>query len=125
MLTALTPVLGGYMARVYQGERVWLERLLSPFERLLYRAVGGAARNGQDWKSYGRAVIVFSAVSWFALYLILRTQSVHPWNPEGFGAGPWNLSFNTASSFVTNTNWLLEEAPGEVVVVRPAPRSSA
>ena len=51
------------------------------------------------------SVLAFSAVSWLLLYLILRTQSIQPFNPEGFGSGPWNLSFNTASSFVTNTNW--------------------
>ena len=60
---------------------------------------------GQDWKAYARSIVVFSLVSWLALYLILRTQSIQPLNPEGFGSGPWNLSFNTASSFVTNTNW--------------------
>jgi K+-transporting ATPase ATPase A chain len=60
---------------------------------------------GQDWKAYARSIVVFSLVSWLALYLLLRTQSIQPLNPEGFGSGPWNLSFNTASSFVTNTNW--------------------
>jgi potassium-transporting ATPase potassium-binding subunit len=52
-----------------------------------------------------RALLVFSALCWLALYLILRTQGIHPFNPEGFDSGPWDLSFNTASSFVTNTNW--------------------
>jgi K+-transporting ATPase ATPase A chain len=60
---------------------------------------------GQDWKAYARSVIVFSLFSWLALYLILRTQGIQPFNPEGFHSGPWDLSFNTASSFVTNTNW--------------------
>ncbi len=61
--------------------------------------------DGQDWKAYARSVVAFSLLSWLVLYLILRTQSIQPFNPEGFHSGPWNLSFNTASSFVTNTNW--------------------
>jgi len=50
-------------------------------------------------------MVVFSFVSWLLAYAILRTQSIEPFNPEGFHAGPWDLSFNTASSFVTNTSW--------------------
>ena len=61
--------------------------------------------DGQDWKAYARSIVAFSLLSWLVLYLILRTQSIQPFNPEGFHSGPWNLSFNTASSFVTNTNW--------------------
>jgi K+-transporting ATPase ATPase A chain len=97
VLTALTPPLGGYMARVYRGEAVFL----APLERLA--RVDSAP--GQDWKSYVRSVLVFSVVSWVALYAILRTQGIHPFNPEGFDSGPWDLTFNTASSFVSNTNW--------------------
>src|SRR3954451_4996083 len=59
----------------------------------------------QDWKGYARTVIVFSLVSWVAPYLMLRTQGVHPFNPQGFHSGTWDVSFNTATSFVTNTNW--------------------
>ena len=105
VLTALTPLVGGYMARVYSDERVALTRVLGPLERLLYRAVRTDPRREHDWRSYGRAVIAFSLVSWLALYLILRTQGIHPFNPEGFRSGTWDVSFNTASSFVTNTNW--------------------
>ena len=61
VLTALTPVLGAYMARVYQGETVILARVLGPLERLLYRLLGPTTRAEQDWKAYGRTVIVFSA----------------------------------------------------------------
>ena len=60
---------------------------------------------GQDWKQYARSLIVFSLLFWILLYLILRTQGIQPFNPEGFHSGPWDLSFNTTSSFVTNTNW--------------------
>ena len=105
VLTALTPVLGHYMARVYTGERVFLTPLLGPVERLFLRAIGARAESGQDWKSYARTVLVFSALSWLLLYLILRTQSIQPFNPEGFGSAPWDVSFNAASSFVSNTNW--------------------
>jgi K+-transporting ATPase ATPase A chain len=105
VLTALTPLIGGYMARVYRGERVLLERALGPFERLLYRVLRADVQTGQDWKGYARSVLVFSVVSWAGLYAILRTQGIHPFNPEGFASGPWDLSFNNASSFVSNTNW--------------------
>lgn len=106
VLTALVPLLGRYMARVYQNERVFLTPLVAPLERLVYRCLGVAPeRQGQDWRSYGKTVIVFSALFFGFLYLVLRAQSVTPLNPEGFGAGPWDLSFNTTASFVTNTNW--------------------
>jgi potassium-transporting ATPase potassium-binding subunit len=105
LLTALVPVLGGYLARVLQGERVLLTPVLGPVERLGYRLFRVRAGEGQDWRAYARSVLAFSLLSWLLLYVILRTQSVQPLNPEGFGSGPWNLSFNTASSFVTNTNW--------------------
>ncbi len=106
VLTALVPLLGGYMARVYQNQRVFLTPVLGPLERLIYRCLGVSPEHqGQDWKGYGKTVIVFSALFFGFLYLVLRTQSVTPFNPEGFGAGPWDLSFNTTASFVTNTNW--------------------
>ncbi|MEA2247448.1 MAG: potassium-transporting ATPase potassium-binding subunit [Solirubrobacteraceae bacterium] len=105
VLTALTPVIGGYMARVYGNERVALTRVVGPLERVLYRLLRTDPAREQDWRAYGRSVIVFSLVSWLALYAILRTQAIHPWNPQRFGPGPWDLSFNTTSSFVTNTNW--------------------
>jgi potassium-transporting ATPase potassium-binding subunit len=105
ILTALVPLMGGYMARVFQGDRVFLSRVFGPIERLTYRVLRVRPEEGQDWKAYARSVVVFSLLSWLLLYLILRTQSIQPFNPEGFHSGPWNLSFNTASSFVTNTNW--------------------
>lgn len=106
VLTALTPLIGGYMARVYRGERLaLLDRVLGPLERLLYRLLRVDARQGQDWKGYARSALAFSVVSWIGLYVILRTQGIHPFNPEDFGSGPWDLSFNSASSFVSNTNW--------------------
>jgi K+-transporting ATPase ATPase A chain len=105
VLTALTPVLGAYMARVYQGERVLLDPVLGPVERLSYRLMRVDPGIRQDWKAYARTVIVFSALFWVALYVILRTQGIHPFNPEDFGSAPWDVTFNTTSSFISNTNW--------------------
>ena len=93
------------MARVYEGERVFLTRILGPLERLIYRGLGPSAKVEQDWKAYATTVLVFSLLFWLALYLILRTQGSLPLNPEGFGAAPWDVTFNTTTSFVTNTNW--------------------
>ncbi len=93
------------MARVYRNERVFLSPLLGGAERWTYRLLRVNPHEDQDWKAYARTLIVFSALFWVALYLILRTQGIHPFNPAGFDSGPWDVSFNTASSFVTNTNW--------------------
>jgi potassium-transporting ATPase potassium-binding subunit len=105
VLTALAWPLGIYMARVYQGERVWLTPVFAPLERLIYRLLGPRAHTQQDWKSYGLTTLVFSVVFFLLLYLILRTQGIHPWNPEGFDSASWDVTFNTTSSFTTNTNW--------------------
>jgi potassium-transporting ATPase potassium-binding subunit len=104
-LVAVRPLFGNYMARVFRGDRVVLTRLVSPLERFTYRAIRVDPERRQDWKAYARSLIVFSALGWLALYLILRTQTIQPFNPEGFHSGTWDLSFNTASSFITNTNW--------------------
>jgi potassium-transporting ATPase potassium-binding subunit len=105
VLLALVRPAGAYMARVFSGQRVFLSPVVGPIERSAYRALRVRPGDDQDWKAYARSVIVFSLLSWLALYLVLRTQGVQPLNPEGFRSGPWDLSFNTASSFVTNTNW--------------------
>jgi potassium-transporting ATPase potassium-binding subunit len=105
VLTVLAVPLGHYMARVYEGEHVFLTRLLGPLERLIYRALGSSAKVEQDWKAYAKTVLVFSLLFWVALYVILRVQGSLPLNPEGFGAAPWDVTFNTTTSFVTNTNW--------------------
>src|SRR3954449_9705223 len=105
LLVALVPLLGGYMARVYTAQRVFLSPVLGPVEGLLYRVLGVDVGQGQDWKRYARSLLVFSAVFWLALYAILRTQTLHPFNPQGFHSPTWDVTFNTASSFLTNTNW--------------------
>ncbi len=108
VLTALALPLGHYMAAVYTGERVFLDRVIGPVERLLYRVMRVDPRQGQDWKAYAKSLIIFSLVGWLLLYLILRTQTLWSFtglNPMGFHSMPWNVSFNTTSSFLTNTNW--------------------
>jgi K+-transporting ATPase ATPase A chain len=105
VLTGITPLLGGYIHRVFAGERVLLTRALGPAERRFSALLAGSEPAGQDWKGYAGSVLMFSAVSWLALYVLLRTQPVQPLNPQGFGAAPWGLSFNAASSFVSNTGW--------------------
>jgi len=105
VLVAAMPLLGGYMARVFTGERVFLTPVVGPLERLTYRALRVDPAQGQSWKRYARSLLVFSGVFWLALYLILRTQGIHPWNPQDFHSPTWDVSFNTVSSFVTNTNW--------------------
>ena len=105
VLTALTPLLGGYIARVFTGERVFLTPVVAPVERGFYRLFGGRAEREQDWKAYARSVLVFSAISFGLLYLILRTQGIQPFNPTDFDSMPWEVAFNTTSSFVSNTNW--------------------
>lgn len=105
VLLALVPLLGGYMAKVFTGQPVFLSRVIGPVERLTYRALRVNVERGQDWKSYARSVILFSIAGWLMLYLILRLQAHLPGNPQSFGAAPWDVSFNTVSSFVTNTNW--------------------
>jgi K+-transporting ATPase ATPase A chain len=105
LLTALTPVVGGYMTRVYAGERTVLTPAVGWLERLMLRSFGSAAKREQGWQSYARSTLVFSVVSFFVLYLIMRTQTLHPWNPSDLSSPTWDVSFNTAASFITNTNW--------------------
>ena len=104
-LTLAAIPLGRYMARVYEGENILLSRVLGPLERLIYRSLGQSAQVEQDWKAYAKTVIVFSLLFWLVLYVLLRIQGSLPLNPEGFGAAPWDVTFNTTTSFVTNTNW--------------------
>src|SRR6476619_5766772 len=105
LIVAVVPLLGGHMARVFRGERTFIDPVAAPMERFTYRLLRIDPEHGQDWKAYARSVILFSLAGWLVLFLILRTQTLHPFNPESFHSGTWDLSFNTASSFVTNTNW--------------------
>ncbi len=105
LIVAVVPLLGGHMARVFRGERTFIDPVAAPMERFTYRLLRIDPEHGQDWKVYARSVILFSLAGWLLLFVILRTQTLHPFNPENFHSGTWDLSFNTASSFVTNTNW--------------------
>jgi K+-transporting ATPase ATPase A chain len=104
-LVVAMPLVGGYMARLFTGQRVFLTPVLGPLERLTYKVLRVDPEVGQSWKAYARSALIFSLLGWLALFLILRTQTIQPWNPQNFHSGTWDLSFNTASSFVTNTNW--------------------
>ena len=97
--------LGVYMARVWQGERTWLSPVLTPVEHLFYGAAGVDPDKGQGWLAYTLSMLAFSAAGFFALYFILRAQQVLPLDPQGFAGMNPHLAFNTAISFVTNTNW--------------------
>ena len=97
--------LGVYMARVWQGERTWLSPVLTPVEHLFYGAAGVDPDKGQGWLAYTLSMLAFSAAGFFALYFILRVQQVLPLDPQGFAGMNPHLAFNTAISFVTNTNW--------------------
>ena len=105
LLTALAWPLGLYMAHVFQGERTFLTPVLSPVERVLYRLAGIAAAEGQHWTRYAFAVLAFNFTGWLLLYGILRLQHLLPWNPQELGPLSPHLAFNTAVSFMTNTNW--------------------
>jgi K+-transporting ATPase ATPase A chain len=105
LILAAVPLLGGHMARVFRGEKTFLDRVSGPLERGTYRLLGVDPTRRQDWKAYARAMLLFSVAGWLLLYLILRTQTLHPLNHGDFHSMPWDVSFNTASSFVTNTNW--------------------
>jgi potassium-transporting ATPase potassium-binding subunit len=106
VLVALIKPVGIYLAHVFNNERTFLTPVFGGIERGTYRVLRvNPEDEGQDWKAYARSLIVFSLLFWILLYLILRTQGIQPFNPEGFHSGPWDLSFNTTSSFITNTNW--------------------
>ena len=101
VLTALTPVVGAYLTRVFRGELAPLGRV----ERGFYALLGTDPARGQDWKRYARSVLISSAVFGVLLYALIRLQGVLPGNPQDLGAPAWDLSFNATASFLTNTNW--------------------
>lgn len=104
VLVAIKP-LGLYMARVFSGERTFLSPLLSPVETGLYALGGVRPDKEQSWLGYTLAMLVFSLAGFVALFAILRLQAYLPLNPQGFAGMAPDLAFNTAVSFVTNTNW--------------------
>ena len=104
-LVALVKPLGWYMARVYTGQACGMDRVLLPFERLIYRFCGVRETEDMNWKTYAAALLLFNVTGLVALYALQRLQGFLPLNPGTFGAVAPDLAFNTAASFITNTNW--------------------
>jgi K+-transporting ATPase ATPase A chain len=97
--------IGGYMLKVYKGERVWMSRLLRPVETFTYKMIGVDEEHEQGWIAYLVSIFAVTAVSIAFTYLVLRFQDHLPFNPENLPGVPAPLAFNTAVSFATNTNW--------------------
>jgi K+-transporting ATPase ATPase A chain len=104
LLATVRPV-GAYLARVLEGERTWLDPLLRPIERLIYKLSGVDSKREMNWREYAFAMLGFSAVSLLLTYAIERLQNMLPWNPQGLPAVGPDLAWGTAASFTTNTNW--------------------
>jgi len=105
VLIGLAKPLGSYMARVYEGEPHLLARWFAPVERLCYRWMGVTPTEEMDWKRYSAAVLLFSLVGFVVVYALQRLQGLLPLNPAHLGPVEQKIAFNTAVSFVTNTNW--------------------
>src|SRR3974390_1704440 len=105
IILAITPVLGAYMTRVFNGERTFLSPVLRPVEAAIYWAGGVDEKREQDWLMYTVGMLLFHVGGFLILYVLMRVQGVLPFNPAGQTAVAPDLSFNTAVSFITNTNW--------------------
>jgi K+-transporting ATPase ATPase A chain len=105
VLLLLVKPLGAYMAHVFQGERVFISRVIGPVERFIYRIVGIRSDEEMNWKTYAVVVLLFNVAGLLLVYALQRLQSALPLNPQNLGAVSPDLSFNTAVSFATNTNW--------------------
>src|SRR6202167_3688018 len=105
IIIAITPVLGAYMTRVFNGERTFLSPVLQPLERAIYRTAGVDERREQSWVIYTIAMLLFHVGGFLILYVLIRAQAMLPFNPAGQSPVEEGLSFNTAISFITNTNW--------------------
>ncbi len=101
----VTVPLGRFMAAVFARERTWLDPVLGPIERIIYRLTGVNASHDMRWTEYGLSMLAFSLVSMLGLYALQRLQGVLPFNPQGLPGVAPDLAFNTAASFTTNTNW--------------------
>ena len=105
VLTALVVPLGRFMARVFEGERTFLSPVLRPVEKALYWLGGVDEKREQHWITYTVAMLLFNAAGFLAVYGLMRLQAMLPFNPADQSAVAPDLSFNTAVSFATNTNW--------------------
>ena len=105
VLLALARPLGSFMAKVYQGQHTFLDRVLGPVERFIYRIAGINPEDDMNWKTYAMSVLLFNLFGLLAVYALQRLQAVMPLNPQGLGPVTPDSSWNTATSFTTNTNW--------------------
>ncbi len=105
VLLATTPLVGAFLARVFEGERTWLDPLLKPIEKFLYKICGVKHDKEMNWREYAYAMLGFSAATMVLTYAIERLQYYLPWNPQHLANVGTDLAFNTAASFTTNTNW--------------------
>ena len=105
ILVALAVPLGAYIKKVMNGEKTFLSRVLTPCENLVYKVMRVNRDEQMNWKQYTVSVLIFSGIGLVFLFLLQILQGVLPGNPQGLPGVKWDLSFNTASSFVTNTNW--------------------
>ena len=104
LVVAVVVPLGGYMARVFAGERTLLSPALGPLENVFYRLAGVDARREQSWVSYAVSALLFNLAGFALLYALQRLQAVLPLNPQGFAGVSPDLALNTSISFITNTN---------------------
>lgn len=105
ILVLLAIPLGIYIGKVMNGEKVLLSKLLFPCEKLIYKVLGINKEEEMTWRRYSISVLIFSGVGFIILFLIQILQGILPGNPEGVGSLSWDLAFNNAVSFITNTNW--------------------
>ena len=106
LILAVTKPMGVFMTRVFNRERTFMDPVMRPIERLIYRTTGVDENHEMRWTEYAFSMLLFSVASMLLLYLIQRVQGFLPFNPQKFGAvNPPHLAFNTAASFTTNTNW--------------------
>src|SRR5262245_5239947 len=105
IIIALVKPFGGFMTKVFTGERTWMTPILRPVERVFYRLAGVDEQTDQHWTAYAVSMLLFNALGFLLLYLLQRTQGLLPLNIQGLPGVPADLAFNTAVSFTTNTNW--------------------
>ncbi len=105
VVVAVTKPLGVFLARVFNRQQTFLDPILCPAEKLLYRLTGVQEQREMRWTEYAGSMLVFSAISMLMLYVLQRAQALLPWNPQKVPGLPPGLAFNTAASFTSNTNW--------------------
>ncbi len=105
IIILLSVPMGSYLYRVFAGGSTWMDHVFHPVENVLYRLMGIHASSQMDWKSYIKSMLLVNFVMMLFAYLLFRLQGSLPLNPDGIKSMPWDLAFDTATSFITNTNW--------------------